>query len=431
MPDTHSLSPLLRRVQFISRQFPLDFAKATHGNFQRQRVLLEACQASAAQLDALYLVPAGVPTQVNLQEHARQFQVHWGIRLNLQLLAFSDRTPNWLQYYLAPMVGVAHNEDFHPTASLHAQVSQWLSDDADLVVCQKLHAALPLLRAAAARRRAPPVVVDVDDVEHLKLFRELRRPPYWPGKLLKFGHVPALAWAERQAVRQAALSLVCSETDRAHLSRLAGSRRVAVVPNSVNLAGLGPVAAAAPPQPPGQPVVLFVGTYTHRPNVDAAEFLVNQVFPIIRAALPAARLLLVGPRIEALPSFKGDHPGVEFRGFVADLDTVWREAHVMCCTILAGGGTRIKIIESAARGVPVVSTTVGAEGLDFHDGHDILLRDTADGLAQACLQVLASPPLAARLQAAARTHVRQFDRAVVIERLTAALQRVGTAGAAA
>lgn len=418
----------VRHIQVVSRQFPLDFAKASHGIFQRLHVMLEACRDTGARIDALFLVPAVWLRDIDVATHQRLFEQHWGIPLTLRLAGFADPpAASWVSYYLAPMLSAERNEDYEPTAALQGEVDRLLDWNADLVLAHKLHAALPVLKASARRTAAPPVVVDVDDIEHRKLFRELRRPPYWAGKLLKFLHVPAIALAECRSVRQAAASLVCSTGDQRYLRRLTQCERVALLPNSVDL---GPVLAEGELPPlAAEPTLLFVGTYTHRPNVDAAEFLMHRVFPLVRARLPQARLLLVGPRIEVLPSHGQPLPGVEFRGFVENLAAVWRSAGVMCCTILAGGGTRIKIIESAAQGVPVVSTTVGAEGLEFTDGRDILLRDDPAGLADACVRLLQDRPLAERLRRAARAHVQRFDRRRIVADLAQLLQQAASGSA--
>jgi glycosyltransferase involved in cell wall biosynthesis len=94
----------------------------------------------------------------------------------------------------------------------------------------------------------------------------------------------------------------------------------------------------------------------------------------------------------------------------------------MCCPIQSGAGTRVKILEAASHGVPVVSTPLGAEGLDFVGDSDIVLRDDAAGLAEACGALLSDDEQAGRIGAAARQRVRaQYDREAVVSRMRAAL----------
>ena len=100
----------------------------------------------------------------------------------------------------------------------------------------------------------------------------------------------------------------------------------------------------------------------------------------MREACPDARLIVAGNKPERIPSFAQRPAGVEFTGFVSELEMLYRRAAIVCCPILSGGGTRIKILEAAAHGKAVVSTVVGAEGLELRDGVEIALRDGAPPL---------------------------------------------------
>src|SRR5262249_5552633 len=109
-------------------------------------------------------------------------------------------------------------------------------------------------------------------------------------------------------------------------------------------------------------------------------------------------------------------PGVEFTGFVDDLEALYQQSRVVCCPVLAGGGTRIKIIEAAACGKPIVSTRIGAEGLEMVDGMELLLRDEPKSFAEACLRLLKDSTLCNKLGYAARAAViRYYDRSRVIQ----------------
>jgi len=152
--------------------------------------------------------------------------------------------------------------------------------------------------------------------------------------------------------------------------------------------------------------MLFLGTYTYEPNVVAAQYLICEVWPIVRDAVPGAQLVIAGNRPEQVPSFRRRLAGVQFTGFVKDLAAMYRQTHVVCCPVQSGGGTRIKIIEAAAYGRPVVSTAIGARGLAFRAEREILLADTPALFAQACIRLLSDAGLAAAVGAAARERVR-------------------------
>jgi glycosyltransferase involved in cell wall biosynthesis len=180
-------------------------------------------------------------------------------------------------------------------------------------------------------------------------------------------------------VRRSLLSLACSETDARRLSGLCPEARIAVVENPARSGSRSPPAAA--------PQALFVGVAGYPPNDRAIAWLCREIWPLVRVALPAARLAIVGPGTDAL-GIADPALGIETRGYVPDLDSVYRESRVALCPVPEGSGTRIKLIEAAMRGRPAVSTTVGAEGLAFRPGSEMLIADRAEDFAAACIELL-------------------------------------------
>jgi glycosyltransferase involved in cell wall biosynthesis len=163
---------------------------------------------------------------------------------------------------------------------------------------------------------------------------------------------------------------------------------------------------------------LFVGSMVSRHNVHAVEHLVREIWPAIRQRVPEARLAIVGNGAQHTTSYPSRDPSVTFCGFADDLASWYRRARVVCCPIQHGAGTRVKIIEAAAHGKAVVSTRLGAEGLEFADGREIVLRETAGELAEGCVQLLRDAGAAAALGKAARARAeRAYDRRAVVERL--------------
>ena len=256
-----------------------------------------------------------------------------------------------------------------------------------------------------------PVFFDLDDIEHIALSRQLLRDPELPTERLKLLQVPRLLLAEIQAVHHARLTFVCSESDRRYLRRLACSSRIEVVENSTHFpATIGTGAS--------EPIVVFVGFLRYAPNVLAADTLVRDIWPLVHARVPGARLIIAGRYPEVLKSYPATDPSVTFAGFVDDLAELYAKARLVCCPILNGGGTRIKIIEAAAHARAVVATPLAAEGLTFRDGTDIVLRDTVEGLAAACVQLLQDPSLAVRLGLAARERaIATYEHGTVVARL--------------
>jgi glycosyltransferase involved in cell wall biosynthesis len=177
-----------------------------------------------------------------------------------------------------------------------------------------------------------------------------------------------------------------------------------------------------------EPTLFFLGTYaSSRPNVEAAEFLIEKVWPRVYRAIPTVRLIIAGDFPQNIRAYGRDCPGVEFTGFVEDLDALYRRVRVVCAPLLSGAGTRVKIVEAAAYGKPIVATRIGAEGLDLRDGHEILLRDDANSFAEACVRLLQDDGLCDRLGEAARAvAVDRYDRAKVIPLIQSYLNQVRT-----
>jgi glycosyltransferase involved in cell wall biosynthesis len=274
----------------------------------------------------------------------------------------------------------------------------------DAVFAHRLAAMCPPL---LTREVLPPIFFDLDDIEHIALVRGIDRRWRRRAKLWSYLRAPALWWGERRAMQLAHRTFVCSELDRDYLTNRWRVPRVAVVPNAVSIAQPLPLTA--------EPTLLFLGSYRYRPNVQAAEFLIEQIWPRVHRVRPDARLIIAGACPERIRKSDSHLPGIEFTGFVDDIEDLYRRSRVVCCPILAGGGTRIKIIEAAAHGKAIVATRVAAEGLDMRDGVELLLRDDAQSFAEACLRLLDDSALCERLACVIyATAVQRYERAKTI-----------------
>jgi glycosyltransferase involved in cell wall biosynthesis len=224
-----------------------------------------------------------------------------------------------------------------------------------------------------------------------------------------------------------------------------------VLPNSVALAGAAPAAAspaaASPAAAPAHPApaaaspsravrralaLLFVGNLTYWPNADAAIRLVREI-------LPRARALTTRPVTVTLAGEHGgnpdllalaDVPGVRLAGFVPDLAGCYREADVLVAPLLFAAGTRIKLLEAFAQGVPVVTTSQGAAGLEVRSGQHALIADSAEEMASAVARLGGDAALAARLAGHGRELVRQsYSHEVVIPQIRAFFAAAAAAAA--
>ncbi len=282
---------------------------------------------------------------------------------------------------------------------------------------------------------AAPVVLDLDDLENHKISARLSIPPAGGGLKTVFRRRAARAlsaeemrrWTRlyRRAGQRTAMTVVCSRID-ADRARAAGLTRVEVVPNGYHLVTepLGRVAVGSPP------TILFQGTLRYPPNADAARYLIEDIRPAIASLVPEAEVRLVGVATPAITAL-GDRPGVTIVGQVPDIDTELARADLALVPIRFGSGTRLKILEAFAHRIPVVSTGMGAEGLDVVDEHHLLIADAPDSIAAACARLLDDEDLRARLaDNAHRLFVERFQADRVQDEVKRIACRVASAASA-
>ena len=283
--------------------------------------------------------------------------------------------------------------------------------------------------ALMARGLGPRLVLDQFNAEHLLQRRaalaDLRRALALRPRALAGGLYSLIQWRklsryEARLLRELDLVTVVSEEDRAALARLAprGGARLAVVPNGVDTARVRPGAVRGDM---GPFTMAFTGTLDFRPNLDALRWFVGEVLPLVRAARPRARLLVVGRAAgPAALALAGD--AVEVVGEVPDVAPYIDGAAVYVVPMRIGGGSRLKLLEALAMEAPVVSTPMGAEGVaGLRDGEHLLLASSPRAFADAVLRLMGDPALGRRLGAAGRAHVAaHYDWSAIVPPLEAA-----------
>ena len=148
--------------------------------------------------------------------------------------------------------------------------------------------------------------------------------------------------------------------------------------------------------------MLFVGLLGYEPNSEAVEWMVREVLPIIRAHHPEAVFRIVGRGSDRV-RWVAEMPGVELVGEVPEIASELACADVSVVPIRVGAGTRLKVIEAMANRLPIVTTTVGCEGIDLVDGEHALIADDSRRFADACLRLLGGADLRRRLADAAES----------------------------
>ncbi|MGL4552337.1 MAG: glycosyltransferase, partial [Gemmataceae bacterium] len=194
-----------------------------------------------------------------------------------------------------------------------------------------------------------------------------------------------MARFERDALRDATLTVAVSDLDAERFRRDLGVARVDVVDNGVDTSYFTQDATARRPE-----VILFVGSLEWRPNLDGVRQMLDHVFPAVKAQVPEAELWLVGRNPPAWLR-EVDVPGVKVHATVPDVRPFLREAGQLVVPLRVGGGSRLKILEALACGTPVVSTRVGAEGLHLEPGRDLVQVEGVEELSAALVDAIRQP----------------------------------------
>lgn len=279
------------------------------------------------------------------------------------------------------------------------------------------HRFLPFVRAHAFHAA---VIYDTVDLHWVRLRRaaDLSGDPGLQEEWKRFRVI------ERLCARSADLVLAITPEERETLRAECPSARIEVLPN---------IHRCVPSSRPWgeRDGLLFVGSYDHAPNVDAVEWFVGEILPRVRRAIPGVVLRVVGsnppPRLAALAS-----PAVEVVGWVPDLDPSLERARLFVAPLRWGAGMKGKVGQAMSHGLPLVTTSIGAEGTSLVDGEHALVADDADSFAAAVVRLYQDELLWTRLAQGSVSHIQQhFSEEATRTRLAALLTRSPEDGAAA
>lgn len=241
------------------------------------------------------------------------------------------------------------------------------------------------------------IVCDLHNV-YSRLTARVGTEHRWPVSAYLSREARLLAKMERCVAREASALMAVSAEEQTEFQET-GATNAHLVPNGVDCAAFSQFPIAPPS---GPPVILYLGALSWQPNAKAAEFLARDVMPKILAEHPAARLTIVGrnpgPEVASLAEL----PGVELHANVPDVGVFLRDSTVMAVPLDSGGGTRLKILEAFAAGLPVVSTPIGCEGIECAHGKHLWIGER-DQFAESLLDAISSPQLATEFAERART----------------------------
>lgn len=307
-----------------------------------------------------------------------------------------------------------------------------------------LHGLVDAAVAARGDRTPPPaMIVDFDNLEHLALrLRRTTPPRFAPGAGASDRARTGVRWAmsrgfdlvderrwdrtQQDCAAHVDHVVVCSDLDVAR-SNCANAVRIgngATAPASV-LADRTALRGEVP-------TMFFVGALDYEPNTEAVEWFVRDVLPGVRRSVPTARVRIVGRGAERVDWVRSE-PGVELVGPVEVLADELDRADVSIVPIRVGAGTRLKVVEALANRLPLVTTTVGCEGIDVRDGVEALIRDDAASFAEACISLLTDGDRRQRLaDAGAELFAQRYDwagiEAAVADLATSTVSRRGGQG---
>jgi glycosyltransferase involved in cell wall biosynthesis len=204
---------------------------------------------------------------------------------------------------------------------------------------------------------------------------------------------------ERRCAHRVDLLLATSERDRQVFEREFDLQNVAVIPNGVDITEFTPSRVS------GQTgTILFTGLMSYYPNEQAIRWFLDAVFPLLLKSVPEARLVVAGAAPPAWLIARSSSI-LEVTGSVPDMRPYFQRACVVIAPLVIGGGTRVKILEAQAMAKPVVSTSLGSEGLDVRDGQSILLADDAESFATQVARLLTDADFALKIGANGRRNV--------------------------
>jgi glycosyltransferase involved in cell wall biosynthesis len=267
-----------------------------------------------------------------------------------------------------------------------------------------------------------PAVLDHHNVESAMMER---RVAHTRGLMRAFCTREArlLRALERDTAVRFVEHVVVSELDAGRLREVVPSARCTVVPNGVDTEYFKPAARTADGR-----TLVFAGRMNWYPNEHGILHFIDTAWPEVKRRVPEARLVVAGMNpTHALRERARQDRAIEITGFVEDIRPVITAASVYVCPILDGGGTRLKLLDAMALGMPIVSTPVAAEGLDAEDGTHLLIRECDTRFVDAVVACLEDPQRCSELGGAARSlAVRRYDWSIVGEELVRAYRRVGS-----
>jgi len=368
--------------------------------------------------------------------HIGNYQTLWSLsrQYDTTLLSFVPRSevaapaPDGLAALGIRLVRVAHRPPPMPVALLQGLFGRWpytlaryRSAEFDAALRRLVAEVRPAFAFINALHLTTyldalggvPAVLRAHNLEHLWLARYAARLKNPLARLYARDQARRIERIEAERCSRCRLVLAIRDEEAAVLRILAPRTRVETVPLGIDMDRYRPRAPESPP------VVALVGSWEWAPNVDGARAFLARGWPRVRARVPAARLQLVGKRIAPEFGEFARRAGADVVGYVDDMSVVFAHASALVVPLWMGSGVRVKIVEALAARLPVVTTSMGAEGLGLADGVHATFAETPEALGDSVSEMLEQPGRAQALADAGRAHVRErYSLTSVARRMT-------------
>jgi len=409
VPSYGSLTRTFQFVRAVAEIADVSIVGAAHDPLHPRTEMLESfCRA----MYVLPVAPGGPPAGINNLIH-RLREIDQRHRL-ARPLGYALDAASALRSRNAAMQAV----DYSGLAARVSGLLDSMSYDALIVE----HTDIAALLLPVVKKFLIPCIADLHAVMHVHEQRaQTGRSDH--------AAVQRLELAERQILDLYTRVIAVSDLDASFLHRLVPSSAIEAIPTAVDAEYFRQTQALREQrlaQPPSAPTVVFTGLLTHEPNVDAVRWFATEILPRIRVKIPKTRVCVVGggplPRdLKALPA----EARVEFFVSVPDVRPYLAAADVAIVPIRHGSGIRVKVMEALAAGLPAVSTTIGAEGMNFESGRDLLIADDPATFATAVVHLLERPEFGRQLAGHGReTVVKEYGIEAVAQRFQSVLRDV-------
>ena len=284
------------------------------------------------------------------------------------------------------------------SGALKKQFAELMQESWDVIQVEHSYTFEPY--AACLKQQQRAFVLTEHNLESALGAATYDRFPAWLNLFVRYDQWRARRW-EQKVFNQASRVIAVTPADAQAIGAITRSP-VDIVVNGVDCRAFSQVQAD-----PSSQRLLFVGNYEYAPNVDAVQWALDEVMPLLWQRCPEARFAIAGYALPASWAQRWPDPRIEWLGFVPDLQALQARSAVFFAPLRHGGGSKLKVLEALAAGLPLVSTAQGVSGLQVSAGHDYLAGESSRELSEALATLLTNPTLAAQLAANGRRYVNQ------------------------